>query len=447
MRLEITYHEKQLEIISSRARFKVVAKGRRFGFTKMLSNYVIQKMLEKSIKVLWVDTIYLNIERYVERYFFEVLRNLDRKYWRWRSIKNELRILESVCDFRSADRPQNMEGFGYHLIVINEAGIVLKNRKIYEESIAPMILDYGAEVIIGGTPKGKRHKSKGKSGKHLFYELFEKGVLSSKQTKDGIRNYELRIKNKNSKTNSKANETSWMSFQYSTYDNEILKKSEIKNLESEMDKNLAKQEIYGNFIDSELDSIIKREWWRFYDTVELKLKVNYGIYQSWDTAFKTNEENDYTVCTTWEITNDGYYLIDIWRGRLEFPELKRKVVEKGNQFRVNEILIEDHASGQSLIQELNRNTRLAIKPIKKDKDKLSYVYAVTPLIESGKVLLPIGLKENEKLEELISECEDFPNGEFDDIVDSITQFLNYAKNLQTGSGEIFSIKRKRKKYY
>ena len=94
MKIEIAYHEKQLSIVNSNARFKIVSKGRRFGFTKMLSNYVIQRMLEKSIKVLWVDTIYMNIERYVERYFFEILKGLDRKYWKWRSIKNELRILE-----------------------------------------------------------------------------------------------------------------------------------------------------------------------------------------------------------------------------------------------------------------------------------------------------------------------------------------------------------------
>jgi predicted phage terminase large subunit-like protein len=285
-------------------------------------------------------------------------------------------------------------------------------------------LDYEADVIIGGTPKGKRQKGKGKNKTHLFYELFKKTQDNRHKTKDY-----------------------WQSFQYSTYDNDLLQTDEIKNLEKEMDRNLARQEIYGEFIDSELDSIIKREWWIFYDRVELHTKINLGIFQSWDTAFKTNEENDYTVCTTWQITEDGYYLLDLWRGRVEFPELKRKVIEKGKQFRITEILIEDHASGQSLIQELNRNTRLPIKPIKKDKDKMSYVYAVTPLIESGKVRLPTGSSDNNNIEDFINECEDFPNGEFDDIVDSMTQFLNYAKNLILGRTEILSRKVRRRKYY
>jgi predicted phage terminase large subunit-like protein len=148
--------------------------------------------------------------------------------------------------------------------------------------------------------------------------------------------------------------------------------------------------------------------------------------QSWDTAFKKNEENDYSVCTTWKVADNGYYLIDLWRGRVEFPELKRKAIELNERFRPNEILIEDKASGQSLIQELLRETRLPIKPIKVSTDKISRVHAITPLIEAGKVFL-IQDARSEMLEAVLSECEDFPNGEFDDVVDSISQFLNNEK--------------------
>ncbi len=85
-----------------------------------------------------------------------------------------MKIINSVCDFRSADKPENIEGFGYELIILNEAGIILKNRRLWEESIRPMILDYKAKVIIGGTPKGKRVKKTNET--HLFYELFQRGL-------------------------------------------------------------------------------------------------------------------------------------------------------------------------------------------------------------------------------------------------------------------------------
>lgn len=426
MKIEIQYHKKQWEIFNDKSRFKIIAKGRRFGLTRGFANYTIQKMLESKIKVLWVDTIYANIERYVERYFFPTLKGLDKKYWRWRSIKNDLRIIGSVCDFRSADRPENMEGFGYNLIILNEAGIILKNRKLWEESIAPMMLDYKADVLIGGTPKGK----KGKVGKHLFYELYSKGQYR-------VESDEYRVEMINR----------WRSFQFSSYDNPLLDKEEIKNLENELPPSLRAQEIYGEFVDLENEAIIKRSWWKFFDG-DLRKKRNYGIYQSWDTAFKTNQENDYSVCTTWQLCEDGYYLINLYRERLEFPDLKRKVVLLYEEYSPTLILIEDHASGQSLIQELKRETRIPIKPIRKDKDKLSYVYAVTPLIESGKTFLVMNYELKTKGEIIINECEEFPNGEHDDIVDSISQFLNYAKELRSSQlPELVTMKVKRKRFY
>lgn len=409
--IEITYHKNQKLIFDHPARFKIIAKGRRFGLTRGLANYVIQRMIEKSISVLWVDTIYANIERYYEKYFLPILKNLDKSLWQWKSIKNVLKVLESDCVFRSVDKPENMEGFGYNLIIINEAGIVLKNRKLWEETIQPMILDYKAEVIIGGTPKGKMYKNQ----KHLFYELYEKEKFNE--------NYK--------------------SFQFTTYDNPLLDKAEIDTLAKEMNVSIRAQEIFGEFIDSNYEGIIKRYWWKYYKLSDLIYKRNYGIYQSWDTAFKTNQENDYSVCTTWQICEDGYYLIDILRERLEFPKLKKILINLAEQYRANEILIEDHASGQSLIQELKYQTRLPIRAIKKDRDKISYVNAITPLIEDGKVFL----NEELNLEGLISECEEFPNSEHDDIVDSISQFLNYARNKGKERNEIITRKIRQRKYY
>lgn len=431
----IEYHKNQKMIFDDKSRFKVVAKGRRFGLTKGLANYVIQRMLADKIKVLWVDTIYANIERYVERYFMPVLRNLEQSWWNWRSIKNDLRILNSVCDFRSADRPENMEGFGYHLIIINEAGIILKNRKLWEESISPMILDYKAEVIIGGTPKGKRYKNQ----KHLFYELFEK-ENEKKLFKETNINGDSHI---HQDINTRYDFRQWKSFQFTTYDNPLLDKEEIEQLEKELPYHLRRQEIRGEFIDETNESILKREWWRFIRIDELRMKKNQGVYQSWDTAFKTNEENDYSVCTTWQISEDSYVLIDYWRGRVEFPELKKIVKQLYEKHKPREVLIEDKASGQSLIQELRRSTRIPIKAIKVNADKIARVNAVTPLFESGKII--IVSEESFNWNEIINECEEYPNGEFDDIVDSITQFLNYSKNM-TRNIEVISKKIKRKRF-
>ncbi len=125
------------------------------------------------------------------------------------------------------------------------------------------------------------------------------------------------------------------------------------------------------------------------------------------------------------MTKSHFYLLDVFRERLEFPELKRKVVELANVYEINEILIEDKASGQSLIQELERETRLPIKKIKVDKDKFSRFIAITPMIEAGRIYLP---ESAPWLDTFLNEFEEFPNGEFDDQVDSVTQAINENKS-------------------
>jgi len=407
LELEITYHKNQEKILfESDARFKVIAKGRRFGLTRGFANYIIEKMLEGVSPILWVDTVYGNIERYVDRYFIPTLKSLPKNLWKYRSNRNDLRIGNSVCDFRSADNPENIEGFGYALIVINEAGIVLKNRNLWTETILPMILDYKAKVLIGGTPKGKIVKRT--KEKHLFCELFER----------------------------KNND--WESFNFTSYDNPLLDPKEIDDLVKEISPALREQEINGKFVDAETSGIIKHDWWRYYDD-ENKLYEQRVLkkVQSWDTAFKKNQENDYSVCTTWLVGANAYYLLEMWKGRVEFPELKRKVVELYEMHKANEILIEDKASGQSLLQELQRNTRLPIKAIKVDQDKIARVHSVSPLIEAGRVALPTN---KFWLKDFTDECEEFPNGEFDDVVDSVSQFLMNQKGNATA--DLTSIKHK-----
>jgi predicted phage terminase large subunit-like protein len=431
-RQRLIFHDKQNEIFfESKARYKVIAKGRRFGLTRGFANYVIESMTQGVGPVLWIDTVYGNIERYVERYFLPVLKELPKNLWKYRGNRNDLKINGNACDFRSADRPENIEGFGYALIIINEAGIVLKNRRLWEESIRPMIMDYKAKVLIGGTPKGKVVKRTNE--KHLFYELFERG------NHPGLRPPLLGKAGIN--TNVDNIYKDWESFNYSSYDNPFLDTEEIDQMVLEISPSLRDQEVFGKFVDKEGKGIISSSWWKFYDPSTLYEQKILKKIQSWDTAFKANEGNDFSVCTTWVVTPNGYYLTDLFRERLEFPELKRKAVTLFEAHKVNEVLIEDKASGQSLIQELKNETRLPIKPVKVDADKIARVHSVTPLIEAGKVYLPLNAPW---VKDFVNECEDFPDAEFDDMVDSVSQFLNYVRRplLLNSSDPIIHVSRR-----
>mgnify|MGYP000380307693 CR=1 FL=1 len=428
-KFKINYHTAQREIFfAEKVRFKVISKGRRFGLTKGMMNYVIDRALNnKGEKILWIDTTYANIQRYIQRYGMPLLKTLPSDMWSWNRTNNEINILSkqlAVIDFRSADRPENIEGFGYNLVIINEAGIVLKNENLWLESIRPMMLDYKADAIIGGTPKGKKVKGK----EHLFYKLAKKCEpplnlpLGKGET---FANMELLRNAEQSELFPEATEinTNWKYYNYSSYDNTMLEKAEVDEYVSEVSPALRDQEIYGLFVDMNTDRIIKREWFDATSTYLLEQNKPY-ILQSWDTAFKKNEENDFSVCMTWQVYKDRFQLINIFRDRLEFPELKRKAIELDEEYKPNEIIIEDKASGISLIQELNRETKLPIKAIKVSKDKISRVHSIAPIIESGNVVL-YSLMENAN--EFLNECEDFPNGEFDDMVDCLSQTLEYLR--------------------
>jgi predicted phage terminase large subunit-like protein len=135
------------------------------------------------------------------------------------------------------------------------------------------------------------------------------------------------------------------------------------------------------------------------------------VIQSWDTANKVTELSNFSVCTTWGLHGRQIYLLDVFRRRLEFPDLKRAVKERAALFRASVILIEDRASGMQLIQELNREGLRQVRACKPEKDKVTRLHAQTPTIEGGFVYIP---KDAPWLAEYLHELTTFPGAKYDD---------------------------------
>lgn len=146
------------------------------------------------------------------------------------------------------------------------------------------------------------------------------------------------------------------------------------------------------------------------------------ILQSWDTAFKTGQENDFSVCTTWVYSNNEFFLIDRWKDKVAFYNLKVAAMHQAQKYKPSVILIEDHASGQSLLQELKRASPLPWLAVRADNDKVARANSIAPLIDVGKVFVPSGAPW---LNDYMQTLSQFPYGEHDDDVDSTTQALNY----------------------
>ena len=169
-------------------------------------------------------------------------------------------------------------------------------------------------------------------------------------------------------------------------------------------------------------NMIKRQWLRFYD-VSPAHGPNARIIQSWDTAMKPDQRNDPSVCTTWLDNSGVYYLIDVVRERLQYPDLKRLAGDLAASFRADVVIIEDKGSGTSLIQDLVRDGTLHPIAFKPEGDKVLRMHAGTARIEAGQVWLP---KEAPWLDTFLSEILAFPGSGHDDQVDSLSQFLNWV---------------------
>lgn len=146
------------------------------------------------------------------------------------------------------------------------------------------------------------------------------------------------------------------------------------------------------------------------------------IVQSWDTASKAEEIHDFSVCTTWHEYKHGWYLVDLFRQRLEFPDLLREVRRQAEIYGPNAILIEDKGSGTQIIQELRQSSKLVIYSILPEGDKITRAVGQTPKMETGKVFIP---QAASWLSDLENEIIRFPKGAHDDQIDSISQALEW----------------------
>jgi predicted phage terminase large subunit-like protein len=170
--------------------------------------------------------------------------------------------------------------------------------------------------------------------------------------------------------------------------------------------------------------LVKAEWFRRYSPAERPTQCR-TILQSWDTASKPAQINDQSACTTWGLIGNDIYLLDVLCKRLDYPALKRAVVERAELFRPNVVLIEDKGSGSPLIQELRHETNYNIQAFLPKTDKLIRLHHVCGLIEGGSVYLP---EKASWLDAYLHELTTFPKGKHDDRVDSTSQALEWFKS-------------------
>jgi predicted phage terminase large subunit-like protein len=169
-------------------------------------------------------------------------------------------------------------------------------------------------------------------------------------------------------------------------------------------------------------SILSFDDMHFYE--QFPEKFDYFIH-SWDTAIKINEDADYSVGSVWGACKGRYYLVNLIRQKFTYPELKSMVERTCANYYPRDLLIEDKASGQALIQDLRLARYHNIVPILPKQDKITRFASIVPTIQAGYILFPTkAVYYKAMIEELLN----FPNSKHDDIVDSVSQFVQFIKS-------------------
>jgi len=205
---------------------------------------------------------------------------------------------------------------------------------------------------------------------------------------------------------------------------------------------------------SQEGALIKREWWKIWD--KDAPPVCEFVIMSLDAAQEANNRADYNALTTWgvffneETKNYNIILLNSIKQRMEFPELKKLMLEEYKEWEPDAFVVEKKSNGAALYQEFRRmGIPVGEFTPGKGQDKISRVNAVSDLFSAGIVWAP----DRRWAKEVIEECNDFPSGTNDDLVDSTTQALMRFRQggfIRLPSDEpepVYSFKSKRNQYY
>jgi predicted phage terminase large subunit-like protein len=169
-------------------------------------------------------------------------------------------------------------------------------------------------------------------------------------------------------------------------------------------------------------AMIRRSWLRYYDIPPVQTYQT-KVIQSWDCAAKEGAQNSWSVCTTWLIVDKkDYYLLDVTRGRYEYPRLRQTALTLAERYNPSAIVIEEASTGIALGQDLKEMGRFRVRPVPVDRDKVTRLYVQAAKFEAGRVYFP---RNAPFLPDLEAELLTFPQGKHDDQVDSITQALAF----------------------
>ena len=363
-------HEAQKVILREAKRYNVLACGRRFGKTTLGGNLLSDPVLKDALPCAWFAPTYRLLEEAYndhKRIYQPVIRRAVQKP----APRIEL-ITGAAIDYWTLDDPSTVaRGRKYKRVIIDEAAMARHLEQAWTEAIRPTLTDYKGDAFFLSTPKGSNY----------FKTLY--GMAGQ--------------------------DDDWMAWQMPTTANPWIDATEVDKAGESLPSIAFRQEYLAEFVDA-AGARIKREWLRYGDCPE-GLPTYIGV----DLAISTKSEADYTGVAVVSRGEDGtIYVRDINRTRADFASVLRFIEAMADKWKPSMIGIEQVQYQAAVVQELLRRTKLPIRGIRPDRDKVTRFAPLEARYEQSQVMHCQGLPAYFE-DELLS----FPVGRHDDVVDAL----------------------------
>ena len=388
--LDVKLHPAQLEIFNSKARFKVVSAGRRFGKSRLAAWILIIEALQSENKdVFYIGPTFQQSKDIMWDMLKELLDGTELIQQTHENTATMTLVNGIKISLKGSDRPDTLRGIGLAYVVLDEYANM--KVEVWEQIIRPTLADVKGGALFIGTPAGKNH----------FYEIWKEASDEKKED--------------------------WEAFQYNSIDNPILDPNEIKTARETMSTQAFRQEFEASFV-SFTGGIFKPEWIK-YDTEEPK-EGNYVIAVD-PAGFERVEKErglkgsklDETAITIVKIHNDEWWVKNILHGRWNIKETSSKILQAAIENQATIVGIESGALKNAILPYLEDEMRtqgrwVVITDVthggKKKADRITW--SLQGRLEHGKIKFNKG-DWNKSFE---SQLLEFPTkGTHDDMVDSL----------------------------
>jgi len=363
-------HEAQQVILREAKRYNVLACGRRFGKTTLGGNLLSDPVLKDGLPCAWFAPTYRLLEEAYNDHK-RIYQPVIRRAVQTPAPRIEL-ITGAAIDYWTLDDPSTVaRGRKYKRVIIDEAAMARHLEQAWTEAIRPTLTDYKGDAFFLSTPKGSNY-------------------FKSLHAMAGV-------------------DPDWMAWQMPTTANPWIDAEEVAKAGESLPSIAFRQEYLAEFVDA-AGARIKREWLRFGDAPE-GLPVYLGV----DLAIRTKAEADYTAVVALSRGDDGtIYVLDVNRTRADFASVLRFIEAMAEKWKPVMIGIEQVQYQAAVVQELMRRTKLPIRGIRPDRDKITRFAPLEARYEQSQVMHCQGLPAYFE-DELLS----FPVGRHDDVVDAL----------------------------